>query len=147
MQAEWGSLAVFSLNAGDWDSTRGVPPKLHLQRADEESVRSPSVMKPKSHPELASPIQGGTSLKTGVWIKRISFIFSWVFWSPAMRTLIMSCAPSAFVLQEYCRAIMNPPPSAEHTPLPQHKLALAIAFDTFLTRSVNAGFISFKAID
>lgn len=90
-------------------------------------------MKLKSHPELASPIQGGTSLKTGGWIKRVSF-FSWVFWSPAMCTLIMSCAPSAFVLQEYCRAIMNPPPTEKHAPLSMHKLAFAIL--------VNGGFIS-----
>lgn len=52
--ADRGSTGVFALNASDWDSTQGVPPKLHLQRTAGESVCSPSVMKLKSHPEFLS---------------------------------------------------------------------------------------------
>ncbi len=112
MQTEQGSISAFALNASDWDSTQGVPPKLHLQRTAGESARSPSVMKQKSHPELASH-KGGTSLKTGGWIKHI-YLFRLGFWSLAMRTLIMSCAPSAFCPSQS----HNEPPPYENTHSP-----------------------------
>ncbi len=113
MQTEQGSISAFALNASDWDSTQGVPPKLHLQRTAGESARSPSVMKQKSHPELASHT-GRHFIKDRRVDQTHLFYFRLGFWSLAMRTLIMSCAPSAFCPSQS----HNEPPPYENTHSP-----------------------------